>query len=227
MTIARLVLVLSLFASTARADATKHRDAGVAAYKAGNYPLAIREFEAAYAQEQDPDLLFSLAQAERLGGKCPSALRHYRMYLDSKPSAQGVDLGWKGIEACLAPPPPPPKPVEKPVIVPQPVPADETPWYRDPTNYVITAGGITLGLGVGYMIASGSSRDGALDAEFSDRFDNLLDQATLQRRIGVGALIVGAALVGGGLGYRLYRDREAKTAVVATDGRGLYVAGTF
>ena len=89
-----LLLVAGVLATTsgvsARAlkpEAQGRLDAGLAAYKAQNWEDAIRELEGAYSLDPDPDLLYTLAQAERQGGRCASALGHYRKYLASKPAS--------------------------------------------------------------------------------------------------------------------------------------------
>jgi hypothetical protein len=52
-----------------------------------DYEEAIREFASAYKIKDDPNLLFNLAQAYRLGGRREEALREYRMYLNKVPNA--------------------------------------------------------------------------------------------------------------------------------------------
>ena len=103
-----LGLALVLFATPAFADPSAQEvdqartffNAGAAAYGAANYRDAVRAFEQAYALAPRPQVLFSLAQAERkhyLDGNDPNVLRravaHYRQYL------QEVSTGGRRSEA--------------------------------------------------------------------------------------------------------------------------------
>jgi tetratricopeptide (TPR) repeat protein len=60
---------------------------GRAHYQRGDYPQAIDSFSRAYALFPAPLLLFNLAQAQRLTGDCPAALRHYRRFVELTPAA--------------------------------------------------------------------------------------------------------------------------------------------
>ena len=71
------------------AAAKTYYDAGVQAYSAGRYAIAVEAFTAAYDLAKKPTLLFSLAQAERRqytvsrdAKTLRSALAHFRQYLD-------------------------------------------------------------------------------------------------------------------------------------------------
>jgi hypothetical protein len=105
----------------AAAEAQKHYDAGIAAYRAGQYEQAITELEAGYALKPDPDQLYNLGQACRLARKPERALEYYRKYLDEVPDAENkaaveqriADVE-KELEKKNPPPPPPPEP--RPVI---------------------------------------------------------------------------------------------------------------
>src|SRR5262249_36399535 len=61
--------------------ARAHFKSGLAAYTLGDYPKAAEEYEAAYAEEPDPALLYNAAQAQRLAGNKARALFLYRNYL--------------------------------------------------------------------------------------------------------------------------------------------------
>ncbi|MFO0593060.1 MAG: PEGA domain-containing protein [Polyangiaceae bacterium] len=69
--------------------AKTYYDAGVQAYSAGRYAVAVEAFTAAYDLANKPTLLFSLAQAERRqytvsrdAKTLRSAIAHFRKYLD-------------------------------------------------------------------------------------------------------------------------------------------------
>jgi len=66
----------------------RHYAAAMDAYKHTDFALAIAEFEAAYAIDDQPLLIFNIAQAFRKAGRLDEALRKYREYLDRDPSAE-------------------------------------------------------------------------------------------------------------------------------------------
>ena len=94
--LAFLLLAAPAFAEPTAQEVDQARtffNAGAAAYGAANYRDAVRAFEQAYALAPRPQVLFSLAQAERkhfLDGNDPSVLRravaHYRQYLQEVPT---------------------------------------------------------------------------------------------------------------------------------------------
>jgi tetratricopeptide (TPR) repeat protein len=66
----------------------RHYGAAMAAYKSADYAQAIAEFEAAYAIDAQPLLIFNIAQAFRKAGQLDQALVKYREYLERDPSAE-------------------------------------------------------------------------------------------------------------------------------------------
>lgn len=88
-----LVLMLAL-CPVAYADKEKAKELfkkGMTQYKLEHYDEAIAEFEAAYAEEQSPVLLFNIAQAHRLARRPRIALNFYRKYLRDLPEAPNRD----------------------------------------------------------------------------------------------------------------------------------------
>jgi tetratricopeptide (TPR) repeat protein len=94
--LASLLFAVPAFAEPSSAQVDEARtffNAGAAAYGSANYRDAVRAFEQAYALAPRPQVLFSLAQAERkdyLDRKDPGVLRraiqHYREYLKEVPT---------------------------------------------------------------------------------------------------------------------------------------------
>jgi hypothetical protein len=70
-----------------RLDAEEKRLAteGMRHFQAGAYEKAIESFEAAYRRVPSPLLIYNIAQAHRLNGKCPQAVQHYRKFLGMGP----------------------------------------------------------------------------------------------------------------------------------------------
>lgn len=229
MRFAGVFVALVLVASPADArelkkEAQLRLDAGLREYDAGHYDLAIKEFEAAYGIDPDPDLLLAWAQAERRAGKCAAAIPRYRRYLESKPGTEGVALATSGIDLCAGSMPKP----EQPPAQCAPIVEHALPWYQNPIGGAIVLGVAGIGVGTGFLIAASGNRDVADSAQTSDQFESLLDRATTQRRIGVTILLFGAALIGGGVGYHYYtKHKETPATVVSTDGRSIFVARTF
>jgi tetratricopeptide (TPR) repeat protein len=89
-----LALLLAGFVSLAHADergsARDHYLKGTKAYDLGLYDDAVREYMAAYQIKDDPALLFNIAQAHRLAGHLPEALRFYKTYLSKLPRAENA-----------------------------------------------------------------------------------------------------------------------------------------
>lgn len=71
----------------ARERAADHYRRGMTHYNLGKFAEAIVEFEAAYKLSQEPDLLFNIAQAHRLGDEPKQALFFYDAYLRLRPNA--------------------------------------------------------------------------------------------------------------------------------------------
>jgi tetratricopeptide (TPR) repeat protein len=91
-----LLAVLLAAGSPARAqdaqdDSRALYEEGSRAYKAGDYPRAIEKFLAAYDLSHAPAILFNIAQAYRLAGRCDRALEYYRRSLDEEPAAANRD----------------------------------------------------------------------------------------------------------------------------------------
>jgi tetratricopeptide (TPR) repeat protein len=85
-----LVLLLGM-ALPVRADtegARAHYKKGLAAYALGRYGDAAVEYEAAFALEPDPALLYNAAQAHRLAGNKQRALLLYQNYLRLFPNPE-------------------------------------------------------------------------------------------------------------------------------------------
>jgi tetratricopeptide (TPR) repeat protein len=79
--------------ASTKARFQQHYDAAMTAYKDASYANAIAEFEASYAIDPQPLLIFNIAQSYRKAGKLDTALAKYREYLDRDPSAERDRVG--------------------------------------------------------------------------------------------------------------------------------------
>ena len=89
------VFTALVFSTAARADdrevAREHFIKGSKDFDLGLYDDAIKEYMAAYEAKDDPALLYNIAQAHRLAGHSPEALRFYKMFLVKVPDAANGD----------------------------------------------------------------------------------------------------------------------------------------
>jgi hypothetical protein len=94
--------------------ATAHVRKATAAFNLGKYADAAKEYEAAYEQTLDPNLLFNLGQTYRLAENREKALTAYRSFLRSAPDSPQRPLAESKIrelERQRSTPPPAPEPV--------------------------------------------------------------------------------------------------------------------
>lgn len=207
-----------------KAGAAPHLKSAQTHFMAGRFEEALVEYEAAYKLDREPDTLFAIAQTERKLGRCHLALPHYREYLQTL--GDFPDYIKPMVAECWMQLPQPE--ANKPC--PKPGPTDDAlPWYKNPASGAVVVGTLGLSTGIGFLIASSSSRDKADDAQFSDDFDRYLDEATGRRRIGVTFLITGALLAGGGIAYHYWtKPRTSRpTMAIATDGHSISFARSF
>jgi tetratricopeptide (TPR) repeat protein len=160
--LAALVVAPSRAAAEGTAQARASYRRGVQHYNLGEYEDALRDFKDAYRRQEDPAILFNIAQCERQLGHKPDAVRLYRSYLAAAPAAPNradvEDLVAKLQSAIAAeqaaqaaPPPvtepPPPTPVAV-VAAPRPrTPVYKRWWLWTPIGLGLA--GVALGLGLG------------------------------------------------------------------------------
>jgi tetratricopeptide (TPR) repeat protein len=195
-------------AREAAAD-TRARDLykrGIEEYKAQKYEQAVATLKESYELEPKPDVLFALAQAERLAGRCPEARIHYRKLLDETSDPATMKAVQSNLELCGPDPDKvEPKQVEpeRPAAEPKTITKTVVHEVRrtDKLATILFAGG-TLGLGAGggLYLASLNSRDDAKRAGTLDDHARISDRADLQRIAaiaagGAGVLMIGVAVV--------------------------------
>src|SRR4051812_10778547 len=72
-----------------------HRRAGDESYALQQYEAALREYKAAYAIQQTPELLYNLGRTARKLGQAGAALDYFDRYLVNEPdppTPRGLDL---------------------------------------------------------------------------------------------------------------------------------------
>lgn len=119
------------FAADETSAAREHAQKGTAFMDLGKYSEAAAEYEAAYADKQDPALLLNLAQAYRMAGNGNKAIFFYRKYLQHVPkSPYRADIEEKiatlekaGATGAVTPPPASDNAGAQPPTAPPAVPA--------------------------------------------------------------------------------------------------------
>src|ERR1043165_2668234 len=87
-------------AESPNAQAKAHFDQGAVFFAAKDYEAAISAFEAGYALDPRPEILFAWAQAARLSGDCPSAIVLYERFLAGQPPARQARAARANRELC-------------------------------------------------------------------------------------------------------------------------------
>jgi tetratricopeptide (TPR) repeat protein len=181
-------------------------------YEAGEYATAAEDFRAAYDLSKLTALLFNVAQAYRLDGNCPEALKYYREYLVAEPQTKNrvdVEARVGQMERCVAEQEqaPPPPPIPEPVPLPLPPPPPPVKVIEGPRpGRGLRIGGLTLaglglaagGVGVFFAMRAKSAASDVSDAcRETCHWDDLQAKDDAGRRDGKLSLILWGA--GGGL----------------------------
>jgi hypothetical protein len=203
------------------AAAQKRMDDGLAAFQRGEYGAASDAFELAYEIDKTlPNILYSWATSERLGGRCTHAIILYTRYRGEKITPAQDAAAADGIARCertqvTTEPPPSPPPRE---IVPPPPPRG---LLRHPDDELIALGGIGLITGGALFLAARSDDATARSAMNLDTFHAAYDSSHRARLEGGIALGAGAGLAVLGFVLRVHHHRVE----AATDGRTVMVGG--
>jgi tetratricopeptide (TPR) repeat protein len=97
-----LSLVRLAHADGEREQSKAHFVEGTKAFEQGDYARAIVEYEAAYKILPIPEILFNLAQAQRLKGDARKAIELYQRYVAIAPNGRAVGEAKTDIEALTA-----------------------------------------------------------------------------------------------------------------------------
>jgi len=221
-------------------------DEGIKAQDRGDYQLAIQKYQEAYELRPHPTLIFNLAQVHRLAGDSALARSLYQRYLtlaptgDLAPDARTfiaeLDARTHAELTAVTPPLevlPPPAPAAVSA------PADRRPGLdpRIASIVAAAAGTVSLAVGIGYWVHSGSLND-----QFERRYDpadpaatqHLRDAGYRANTIAWVTGITGGALIAGGATlywWNARRGRPSDSVAVApllSDRvAGLAVSGTI
>ena len=174
-----LVLAMLAAGPAAADDGANARalfEQGVELYKTQKYEPAAQALAQSYKLDARPDVLFALAQAERMSGRCADAIVHYRALLVAttdlaiaKAVQNNLGLCGEPETAAGGPAPAAAAPIERVVV--QQAPARRLPMIA------IAAGGLAIGIGGGLYLAASASRDSADSAFTLGDYNRLHDRA--------------------------------------------------
>lgn len=211
------ILVLSAAARAATPDeqAAAQYAIGIAAFNLAQYEPAIAAFEAAYRHKEDPKFLFNTAQAHRLAGHGPLAVRFYRSYLRLVPDSPLR----AAIEARIAELDKPESPAVTLIAAPAPtlvaiVPAATPPERRGQTKRIVGlviagVGVVSLAAGFGLGVRARQVGDeltqldqdrGTFDQALQQR--GRLDQNLAAALLPIGGIAIVSGVVVAVLGFR-------------------------
>jgi tetratricopeptide (TPR) repeat protein len=175
-------------------DPVDHYDAGKRLFARKQYAEALDEFRRAMSLAPRPEVLYSLAQTQRLLGDCASAIETYRAFLAGQPEEPFAEYARLNIDRCERHGNPPPEPVEA------------APWYRDVAGDALVGGGMVAGV-IGTLVwrsgrAAANRLSDAPDYQSFVERRAAASSATTKQWIGGAAMIAGgAALIGGVIHY--------------------------
>jgi hypothetical protein len=211
--LAPLLLLAAAPTIATRGDAARRAEA---AFDAGDYEAAAEAAAEAYVAEGDPIYLYVRAQAERFGGRCAPAIEHYRQFIEAVPKGEAAEAARDNIAECEAvlakaePAHEPAAPLE-PVEPLPPLgnePEADAPdedergahWARDPLGGALVGAGVAaLAIGGGLYGRAKADERSAMKATDVITYGERIDNAYMLSRAGVSVMIVGGALVVGGV----------------------------
>jgi hypothetical protein len=198
---------------------------GIAAYAKGDYAAAVDQLTRSAALEDDPDTLFTLAQAQRKLDHCDYAVPLYERLLVMELAEGRKQVVEKLIVKCkqrlgttepsVAPEPEPPKrelaPEEpepparphRPQSLDKPAAAVHVrqvrapaPWYHNAFGDTLVLTGLAgIGVGGAFMMSASTADDRKSRATTYADYVKYSDRATHDGQIGVAGLAGGGALV--------------------------------
>lgn len=216
-----------------KAEAQKHIEKATEAHQASNFEEALKELEAAFALDPQPDLLYAIGQVQVKLNNCPVAISYYERFLETKPGAEPAAAANEAITTCrnqLASQPPPaePEPAPQPTIQPTPAPAPTPPQAEarrfDPIGTTLIGVGVVSTLvGVIFYSSAVSKLDDAEAAPTYQESQTLVDDAHSKRTLSVIFTGVGVAAIGvGAWHYLSFRKSEkSRVAVMPTTHGGM------
>ena len=210
-----------------KAAAKLHEQTGTHFFDVQQYDKAAEEYQQAYLLDPQPPYLYASAQAQRLSGDCTKALRSYRAYLRTNPSASDEEKTRKNIDRCeqdLRDHPPAPDlhvvipttivPAIPVPVAPPPPPPPHASWTGDRLGHGLVIGGLAVAATGVVLFVGGRSTisDNNAAPTYGDFASGRADAASAHTKevIGVSAMALGGALIAGGImHYVVHAGRPA------------------
>jgi tetratricopeptide (TPR) repeat protein len=200
--------------------AVDHYQVGKRLFEQKRYDQALSEFHQALALTPRPEVLYSMAQTQRLLGDCERAVDTYLAFLAARPGEPLAGYAHANIDRC-----------EREVAV-----ARDAAWYRDVVGDALVGGGLIVGVTGAVAWRSGRGTAPGLaelsDSRILDTRPTIAAPGTTEQQLGVAAMIVGGVAIAGGIVHYVHRARsvrrDAALGVALTSGGALIAgSGTF
>jgi tetratricopeptide (TPR) repeat protein len=214
-----LALVVA-FASRAHAEtADELVKKAKAHFDVQEYTAAEADLKAAYKLDAKPQILYALAQAQRMAGECDRAIVSYQNFLRTSPPEDQAKLAQDNIDRCKA------EPKLEPKLAPPPPPvAHGVTWSHNWAGHVLVIGGaVAAGAGTYFALQGQSKIDSINSAMFYDDYlarAKDADSAKSERTLGIVTAGVGGALIVAGIVTYIVRSpsEEAPTVSIGPHG---------
>lgn len=210
------IAFVALAVTPVRADeAADHMARGTRHYNIQEWTSALKEYKEAYAIDPRPEILWAIAQTQRLSGDCRAAILSYKAYVRGA-SANGASAATEWIKSCeadleaqrraaeSAAAPATPASTRPAAVEPAArVPAPRSPprsWVFDPLGdilFVTALGGMTAG--AIYTARAMRALNGAPNKPTAGDYARAVSDGRGDRKIGIvlgaaGTLCLGAAI---------------------------------
>ena len=200
-----------------------HYQLGKRLFEQKRYGEALGEFHQALALTPRPEVLYSMAQTQRLLGDCASAIGTYRAFLAARPDEPLAGYARANIERC-----------ERDAASARD--AEPAAWYRDYAGDALVGGGL-IAAATGLLVwrsgrAAASDVAGATDYQSFVARQSAAASAVTEQQLGITAMIAGGVAIIGGVAHYVYRARPSRRepslgVALTTGGAVLAGRGTF
>jgi tetratricopeptide (TPR) repeat protein len=201
----------------AAVDPVDHYEAGKRLFERKRYAEALEQLRLALSIAPRPEVLYSMAQAQRMLGDCASAVETYRAFLAGQPDEPFAGYARLNIERC-----------ERDGKAGQD-PGEPVAWYRDVAGDALVGGGIAAAV-VGAVVWR-SGRTAALRLSDATDYQGFLERrddassAVTKQTLGISGMIVGGAAIFGGIVHYVRGGRPSRRS--ATLGIALTAGGAM
>ena len=190
------------------------------------YAAAEAELKDAYKLDPKPQILYALAQAQRMANECDRAIVSYQNFLRTSPPDDQAKLAQDNIDRCKAelkakPEPKPEAPHQLPPPPPPPV-AHGVTWSHNWAGHALVIGGaLAEGAGTYFALQGQSKIDNINSAMFYDDYlarAKDASSAKSERTLGIVTAGVGGALIIAGIVTYIVRSPSKESSPTVSIG---------